>query len=85
MPHLIGGPNGLVFRIFMASYPYHAKYTQRGDFTFVRNLDMNIPTYLSHGHGVNLIQASMSLDDANEDGCTEILPGFHKRTGQGLQ
>lgn len=47
-----------------------------------RHVDLNIPTYLSHGHGANIIQGSVSLDDETEHGCTKILPGLHKRIGE---
>lgn len=44
---------------------------------FFRHIDMNIPKYLKYGHGANIIQGSVSLDDETVDGCTEILPDFH--------
>ncbi len=60
------------------SYPYYAKYVLPGDPTFFRHIDMNVPKYLEDGHGGNIIQGSVSLDDENAHGCTEIVPGFHK-------
>ncbi|MCJ1396607.1 hypothetical protein MMC18_009498 [Xylographa bjoerkii] len=62
----------------LVSYPYYAKYTIPGDFTFFRHIDMNVRMYLENEHGKNIIQGSISLDDENEEGCTEIVPGFHK-------
>lgn len=31
--------------------------------------------------GANIIQGSVSLDDENAQGCTEIVPGFHRYIG----
>ena len=39
---------------------------------------MNVSQYLDNGHGADIIQGSVSLDDETEGGCTEIVPGFHK-------
>ena len=66
----------------LISYPYYAKYAVGGDSTFFRHIDMNVPSYLENGHSSNIIQGSISLDDETEDGCTEILPGFHKNIGE---
>ena len=55
-------------------YPYYTKYAREGDRTFFRHIDMSIPLYLEDGHGVAIIQGSVSLDDEDEDGCTEIVP-----------
>ena len=48
----------------------------------VRVIDMNVPKYLENGHGGNIIQGSVSLDDESAEGCTEILPGFHHHIGK---
>lgn len=57
----------------LISYPYYTKYSQEGDKTFLRHIDMSIPLYLEDGHGSAIIQGSVSLDDEDEDGCTEIV------------
>ena len=43
---------------------------------------MNISRYLSEGHGRNIIQGSLSLDDEDVNGCTEIIPGFQTKIRQ---
>ena len=63
----------------LIAYPYYAKYAIQGDSTFFRHVDMNVPKYIQNGHGGNIIQGSVSLDDETAEGCTEILPGFHHR------
>lgn len=37
---------------------------------------MNVDSYLKSGHGVNIIQGSVSLDEKDPDGCKEIVPEF---------
>ena len=59
-------------------YSYYAKYVIPGDSTFFRHIDMNISRYIQDGHGSNIIQGSISLDDESNEGYTEILSGFHK-------
>ena len=39
---------------------------------------MNVSKYLANGHGGNIIQGSVSLDDENAEGCMEIVRGFLK-------
>jgi len=34
------------------------------------------PRYLEDGHGGNIIQGSVSLEDEGIDGCTELVHGF---------
>lgn len=46
---------------------------------------MNIKSSLSSGHGANIIQGSVSLDDESPTNCTEIVPGFHKKIGEWWQ
>ena len=52
-------------------------YAQAGDATYFLHIVMNIPKYLENGHGVNIIQVSVSLKNECVDGCTELVPGFH--------
>jgi hypothetical protein len=64
--------------IRLVSYPYYAKYVTPGDPTYFRHIDMNIDKYLANGHGGNIIQGSLSLDNESPEGCTEIVPSFHE-------
>lgn len=62
----------------LVSYPYHAKYTRKGDSTAFCHIDLNIPQYLSTGRGGNIIQDSVSLDNETiESGCIKLIPGFY--------
>ena len=63
----------------LISYPYYTKYAIEGDNTYFRHIDMNIPRYLADGHGGNIIQGSVSLDDESEKACTMIVPEFHHK------
>lgn len=71
--------------IRLVSYPYYAKYVRPGDYTFFRHIDMNVSMYVEDGHGGNIIQGSVSLDDEDEGGCTEIVPGFHRNIKSWLE
>ncbi|KAI9767399.1 MAG: hypothetical protein M1835_007046 [Candelina submexicana] len=62
----------------LVSYPYYMKYAEKGDNTYFRHMDINIPRLLAEGRGKNLIQGSVSLDDEDMSNCTEILPGMNK-------
>ena len=66
----------------LISYPYYAKYAQKGDSTFFRHIDLNLPDLLSNGRGSAQIQGTVSLDDETDDNCTELLPGMHRRLGE---
>ena len=61
----------------LVSYPYYAKYQRAGDWTYFRHIDINIPDLAKAGRGANQIQGTVSLDDEEEDDCTEIVPGMH--------
>jgi hypothetical protein len=61
----------------IVSYPYYAKYQKKGDFTFFRHIDINIPDLAKAGRGAYQIQGTVSLDEEREDDCTEIVPGMH--------
>ena len=54
----------------LLSYPYYAKYAIPGDRTYFRHIDMNVPQYLRTGHGINIIQGGVSLDDATRSKIT---------------
>jgi hypothetical protein len=62
----------------LVSYPYYTKSAVLGDRTEFRHVDLNIPRFLSCGRGGNLVQSAISIDDEEEDGCTIIVPGFHR-------
>jgi len=64
--------------IRLVSYHYYAKYVAPGVYTYFRHIDMNVSKYLANGHGGNIIQGSVSLDDENAEGCMEIVRGFLK-------
>jgi hypothetical protein len=61
----------------IVSYPYYAKYQKKGDWTFFRHIDINIPDLAKAGRGAYQIQGTVSLDDERADDCTEIVPGMH--------
>jgi hypothetical protein len=66
----------------LVSYPYYAKYAQGGDPTFFRHIDMNVPQFLESGCGQDIIQGSVSFDDENTVGCTELVLGFHRHIAE---
>lgn len=62
----------------LVSYPYYAKYASKGDQTFFRHIDVNIPDLIATNRGASMIQGTVSLDDEDDSNCTEILPGMHR-------
>lgn len=61
----------------LVSYPYYTKHQRKGDTTAFRHIDINVPAFTATGRGRYLIQGSVSLDDEDDEDCTEILPGMH--------
>lgn len=62
----------------LISYPYYTKDTIIGESTGFKHLNLNVPALLESGRGANIIQTTLSLDDEDEDGCTILVPGFHR-------
>lgn len=58
--------------------PYIAKDTDPGESTGFLHLDLNVGRYIQDGSGGNLLSSSISLDDETPNGCTVVVPGFHK-------
>jgi hypothetical protein len=63
----------------LVSYPYYAKYAVKGDATYFRHIDLNVPDLLASHRGANMIQGSVSLDDEDESSCTVILAGMQNQ------
>ena len=66
----------------LVAYPYYAKYALPGDKTTFRHIDLNVNKYLESSRGGEIIQGSVSFDDEDEKGCTELVLGFHKQIGR---
>ncbi|KAI9887442.1 MAG: hypothetical protein M1823_000779 [Watsoniomyces obsoletus] len=63
----------------LISYPYYTKDTNRpGEKTGFFHLDLNVEDYVRTRKGGNIVQGSVSLDDETIDGCTLLVPGFHR-------
>ncbi|KAI5789674.1 hypothetical protein DFH27DRAFT_655388 [Peziza echinospora] len=66
----------------MISYPYYTKYTEpNGEKTGFKHFDMNVGNYLGEeGIGRNVVQSAVNVSEYDEtgDGCTILVPGFHK-------
>jgi hypothetical protein len=62
----------------LISYSYYVKYATRSG-TFFRHIDLNITQYLINGRGGNMIQGTVSLDDEQDDCCTEIILGMNSK------
>lgn len=69
----------------LISYPYYCKYTKPGDKTAFRHIDQNLNRLVKEGHGSDMIQGSVSIDNELQDDCTEIVPGMHQHTREWLQ
>jgi hypothetical protein len=66
----------------LISYPYYTKDTTPGENTGFKHLDLNVPRLLSEGRGINIVQCSVSVDNEDSDGCTIVVPGFHRNIRQ---
>ncbi|KAH0537122.1 hypothetical protein FGG08_006055 [Glutinoglossum americanum] len=63
----------------LITYPYITKDTDTGgETTGFLHLDLNTSKFVQDGSGGNLLSSSMSLDDEEADGCTVVVPGFHR-------
>ena len=69
----------------LVSFPYYTKYASPGDSTKFKHIDINVRRYLTRGRGGSTVQTGISMDDESEDGCTIVVPGFHRRIGQWWQ
>jgi hypothetical protein len=63
----------------LIAYPYITKQAEAGESTGFVHVDLNLKRVRDEKLGVNRVQGSVSLDDENEQGCTLVVPGFHKR------
>ncbi|KAF2021559.1 hypothetical protein BU24DRAFT_22713 [Aaosphaeria arxii CBS 175.79] len=65
------------------SYPYYTKSANaqnpQGKF---RHIDLNIKRAVHHGHGIEMVQGSVSWDDEDEGNCTEIITGFRHKIAE---
>lgn len=62
----------------LISYPYVTKDTVPGESTGFLHLDLNVGRFIQDGSGGNMLSSSVSLDDETPQGCTVVVPGFHK-------
>lgn len=69
----------------LIAYPYITKEAQAGESTGFVHVDLNLRRARDERLGLNRVQGSVSLDDENEQGCTLVVPGFHKRFDEFLQ
>jgi hypothetical protein len=62
----------------LISYPYVTKDTDPGERTGFLHLDLNVGRFVADGSGGNLLSSSVALDDETPNGCTVVVPGFHR-------
>ena len=58
----------------LVTYPYYAKYAVKGDKTYFRHIDVNIPELLASRRGSNMIQGSVSLNNKDKTNYTVLIP-----------
>jgi hypothetical protein len=66
----------------LVSFPYYTKYAMPGDATGFKHIDINIGELLKSGRGGSMVQTGISLDEEFSDGCTMVVPGFHRQIGE---
>lgn len=69
----------------LVTYPYYAKYAKKGDQTYFRHLDLNIPELIANDRGSGMIQGSVSIDDEDDSNCTVIIPGMQHKLAEWWQ
>jgi len=65
----------------LVRFPYYSKYAVPRDSTRFKHIDINIRRLLLTGRGGSTVQTAISMDDEFEDGCTIVVPGFHRHIG----
>ena len=63
----------------LVSFPYYTKYAVAGDSTRFKHIDINVRQLFLNGRGGSTVQTGISMDDEFEDGCTIVVPGFHRQ------
>ena len=69
----------------LIAYPYNAKSAAPGQKTGFLHLDLDIRRHQNEGLGCNMVQSSVSLTDENDEGCTQVVRGFHKHFQEWVQ
>jgi len=67
---------------WLISYPYYVKDTIPGEKTGFRHLDLNVRQCVESGRGRNIVQGALALDNENEENCTVVVKGFHRKMSQ---
>ena len=62
----------------LISFPYYTRDADADNSREFKQLNVNIPRFLKSGRGANMVQTAISLDDEVAEGCTMVMPGFHK-------
>ena len=62
----------------LMNYSYYAKFAIFDESIYFRHIDMNVSKYLKNDHDEMIIQKSVSLNDENENECTELILEFQK-------
>lgn len=70
---------------WLISYPYYVKDTTPGEKTGFRHLDLNVRQCVESGRGRNIVQGALALDNENEENCTVVVKGFHRKMSQWYQ
>ena len=69
----------------LIAYPYNAKSAAPGQRTGFLHLDLDIRRHQNEGLGSNMVQSSVSLTEENNEGCTQVVHGFHKHFQKWVQ
>ncbi|KAF8251995.1 hypothetical protein K440DRAFT_666553 [Wilcoxina mikolae CBS 423.85] len=67
---------------WLVSYPYYVKDTASGEKTGFHHLDLNLRRCVESGKGQNIVQGALALDTENEENCTIVVKGFHRKMHQ---
>ncbi|KAF8450059.1 hypothetical protein BDZ91DRAFT_802861 [Kalaharituber pfeilii] len=60
-------------------YPIILRMPERMESTGFHHFNLNVQNYLSKSCGRNAVQGSVSLGHEDEEGCTVLVKGFHRR------
>ena len=68
--------------LWQISFPYYLKATLPGDGIAFQHIDLNVKRFIECGRGSSRIQTSLTLTQEDEENCTFVVPGFHRKLRQ---
>ena len=68
--------------LWQISFPYCLKAILQGDGIAFQHIDLNVKRIVECRRGSSRIQASLTLTHEDDEHCTFVVPGFHRKLRQ---